>query len=81
MTFLNHYSFAIAAAIVLLVVGAWALERRTPRALAALAATAALLVGVNLVFRFGPSTVAGVAEFDAALRDGRPSLVVFHSNY
>lgn len=81
MTFLNHYSFAIAAVVVLLVLGSWALQRRTPLALAIVAGVAALLVGGNVLLRPGASTVAAAAEFDRALTDGRPTLVEFYSNY
>lgn len=81
MTFLNHYSFAISAVVVLVVFGSWALQRRTALSLAVLAAVAALLVGVNVLLRPGAPTVAAAAEFDRALADGRPTLVEFYSNY
>lgn len=81
MTILNHYSFAISAVLVLLVLGSWALQRRTPLAVAVLAGAATALIGVNLVLRPGVSTVAAAAEFDRALADGRPTLVEFYSNY
>lgn len=81
MTFLNHYSFAISAVVVLFVLGSWALRRRTALSLAVLAVVAALLVGVNVLLRPGAPTVAAAAEFDRALADGRPTLVEFYSNY
>ena len=79
--FINHYSYAIAAALALFVIGQWALQRRTARSLGALVLAAVLLVGVDLAFRPGDPSVAAAAEFDRLLADGRPTLVEFYSNY
>ena len=81
IAFVNHYSYAIAAVLVLAAVGWSAFGRRTPRALAAFALFAALLVGAGLAFRPGDPSVAAAAEFDRALAEGRPTLVEFYSNY
>lgn len=81
MTFVNHFSYAIGAALALVVLGSWALQRRTPAALATLALAAALLVGVDVALRPGDPDVVAAAEFDRALTDGRPTLVEFYSNY
>ncbi len=78
---LNHYSFAVAAALALVALGWWALDRRTARALALLALAAALLIGADLAFRPGDPTVAAAGEFDRIVGDGRPTLVEFYSNY
>ena len=81
IAFVNHYSYAIAAVLALAAVGSWAVGRRTPRALAAFALFAGLVVGAALVFRPGDPSVAAAAEFDRAVADGRPTLVEFYSNY
>jgi hypothetical protein len=81
VTFLNHYSYAVASAIVLLVLGAWAFRRRTLPALAALAIAAAVLVGVDVAFRPGEPTVVDAAGLEAVLAGGRPALVEFYSNF
>lgn len=80
MTLLNQYSYALAVVVALVWLGAWAYRRRTPLALALLAATAALAVGANLALRTDASEVSA-AELERTLADGRPTLVLFHSNY
>lgn len=79
--FVNHYSYAISAVLALLVIGHWAFQRRTARALGALALSAVLIVGADLGFRPGEPDVASAAEIDRILADGRPTLVEFYSNY
>ncbi len=81
MTFFNHFSYAISALVLLVLVGSWALQRRTVASLALLAAVALAVVGAGVVFRPGDPTVAAASDFDRALGDGRPTLVEFYSNY
>ena len=81
MTVLNHYSYAIAGALLIVAVGAWAFERRSRRALALLVLVAIAIVAVDLLFRPGDPSVASAAEFERAIASGRPALVEFYSNY
>jgi len=81
VTFVNHYSYALAASLALLAIGTWALRRRTRGAIAALAIAAVLLAGADVALRPGDPSVRTVAEFDRALASGRPALVEFYSNY
>lgn len=81
MTFLNHYSYALASALLLLAAGAWAFHQRTRGALAMLALAAVLLVGVDLAFRPGEPSVVDAAQLEAVLAEGRPTLVEFYSNF
>ncbi len=80
MTFLNHYSYALAVLVLLAWLGSEAYRRRTPRSLVVLAIAAALSIGFNLALRANSPDLSA-SDFQSALADGRPTLVAFVSDY
>jgi len=79
--FANHNSYAIAAAIVLAVVGFEVVRRRaTWRRLVLFAALAALLTLPPLYVRSGTSIVGSSDAVDRAIAAGRPTLLEVYSD-
>jgi len=81
MTFLNHNSFAILSGFVLAGGAAFLLIVRAPRSgwLVWLGLALALVV-INLVLRTGTSTLDTPDKVEAALRNGKPTLLEFYSD-
>ena len=82
MSFLNHYSFALAGAVLLLGVGYALLQGGVSVGkVAALGVLAAVLMAVSLAFRTPPSAPDSPAAVEATLRSGQPTVVEFYSNF
>ena len=80
--FLNHNSYAIAAAIVLAVVGVEIVRRgATWRRIALFAGLAALLTLPPLYVRSGASVVFSADAVDRAIASGRPTLLEVYSDF
>ena len=84
MAFLNQYSLLVA-----LVIGAglvaWGLWHwRRPRPIVRVALLLAYIIAAALIVlaaRYPAPTADTVAEVDAALANGRPTVIMFYSNY
>jgi len=82
VSFLNHYSFALAGAVLLLGVGYALLQTSVvPWKVAVLAALTAALVAISLTLRTAPSAPDSPAAVEATLRSGQPTVVEFYSNF
>ncbi len=76
-TLVNQNSYGIAAAIVAVWVGTYALHRRTVRSLALLALVTIALAAPPLWLRSGRSDLV---ELDQALASGRPAMLEIYSD-
>ena len=75
--FVNHNSYALAAALVAALVATYALRRRTVRALAGLLVVAVVLVAPPLALH---SEQSNLLELDQAVAAGQPSVLWLHSD-
>jgi len=82
VAFVNHNSYAIAAAIVLAVAGVEIVRRgATWRRIALFAGLAALLTLPPLYVRSGASVVFSADAVDRAIASGRPTLLEVYSDF
>jgi hypothetical protein len=78
----NQYSFVFGSLFVVALVAFFGLrEGVSLRGLLALGVTVLVVLGVWLLVRTGSSTYAQVAQVEAILAGGQPTLVEFYSNY
>lgn len=78
----NQYSYVIGGLFLVALVAFFGLRQGvTPRGLLTLGMTVLVVLGVWLLVRTGSSTYARVAQVEAILAGGQPTLVEFYSNY
>lgn len=80
--FFNQYSYLVTSVFAVALVVVLALSRGVSRRGLLAVAVAVLMAFVGwLATRTGPSTFSNVAQVEAALEGGSPTLVEFYSNY
>jgi len=78
----NQFSFVFGSLFLVALVALLGLRGGvSPRGLLALGVTVLAVLGVWLLVRTGSSTYAQVAQVEAILAGGQPTLVEFYSNY